>query len=54
MDTGTILYLLVACHHDRAYAILTLGLNLQWGFAGMFNAGIAGFFAIGALWPPRS
>ena len=30
------------------YAILTLGLNLQWGFAGLFNAGIAGFFAIGA------
>src|SRR5262245_44936136 len=30
------------------YAILCLGLNLQWGFAGLFNAGIAGFFAIGA------
>lgn len=29
-------------------AILTLGLNLQWGFAGLFNAGIAGFFAVGA------
>ena len=25
-----------------------LGLNLQWGFTGLFNAGIAGFFAIGA------
>ena len=30
------------------YAVLTLGLNVQWGFAGLFNAGIAGFFAIGA------
>jgi branched-chain amino acid transport system permease protein len=30
------------------YAVLCLGLNLQWGFAGLFNAGIAGFFAIGA------
>ncbi len=30
------------------YAVLCLGLNLQWGFAGMFNAGIAAFFAIGA------
>ena len=30
------------------YAMLTLGLNLQWGFTGLFNAGIAGFFAIGA------
>jgi branched-chain amino acid transport system permease protein len=30
------------------YAILALGLNVQWGFAGLFNAGIAGFFAVGA------
>jgi branched-chain amino acid transport system permease protein len=30
------------------YALLALGLNIQWGFAGLFNAGIAGFFAIGA------
>lgn len=30
------------------YALLTLGLNIQWGFAGLFNVGIAGFFAIGA------
>lgn len=30
------------------YAILALGLNIQWGFAGLFNAGVAGFFAVGA------
>ena len=30
------------------YAVMALGLNVQWGFTGMFNAGIAGFFAIGA------
>jgi len=30
------------------YALLALGLNVQWGFAGLFNAGIAGFFAVGA------
>jgi branched-chain amino acid transport system permease protein len=30
------------------YAILALGLNIQWGFTGLFNAGIAGFYAIGA------
>lgn len=30
------------------YAILALGLNIQWGYSGLFNAGIAGFFAIGA------
>jgi branched-chain amino acid transport system permease protein len=48
MDTGMILYLLSLATMTGLYAILTLGLNLQWGFAGMFNAGIAGFFAIGA------
>ena len=30
------------------YAVLALGLNIQWGFTGLFNAGIAGFFAVGA------
>ncbi|MFN4167875.1 MAG: ABC transporter permease subunit, partial [Pannonibacter phragmitetus] len=30
------------------YALLALGLNIQWGFTGLFNAGIAGFFAVGA------
>ncbi|CCQ73837.1 branched-chain amino acid ABC transporter permease [Magnetospira sp. QH-2] len=30
------------------YAVLTLALNMQWGFTGQFNIGIAGFFAIGA------
>lgn len=30
------------------YAIFTLGLNVQWGYTGLFNIGIAGFFAIGA------
>jgi branched-chain amino acid transport system permease protein len=30
------------------FAIIVLGLNLQWGFTGMFNVGVAGFVAIGA------
>ncbi len=30
------------------YALLSLALNIQWGFTGLFNAGVAGFFAIGA------
>lgn len=30
------------------YGILCLGLNVQWGMTGLFNAGIAGFFAVGA------
>jgi branched-chain amino acid transport system permease protein len=29
-------------------AIACLGLNLQWGFAGLFNVGVAGFIAVGA------
>lgn len=30
------------------YGCLAIGLNVQWGYAGLFNAGIAGFFAVGA------
>ena len=30
------------------YAIFALGLNVQWGYTGLFNIGIAGFFALGA------
>ncbi len=30
-------------------AILALGVNLQWGFAGLFNIGVMGFVALGGL-----
>ena len=30
------------------FALITLGLNLQWGLTGLFNVGVAGFVAIGA------
>ncbi|TMV47916.1 branched-chain amino acid ABC transporter permease, partial [Thioclava sp. BHET1] len=30
-------------------AIMALGVNMQWGYAGLFNIGIAGFFALGGL-----
>ncbi|MEO8857076.1 MAG: branched-chain amino acid ABC transporter permease [Burkholderiaceae bacterium] len=30
------------------YALLCLALNVQWGYGGLFNAGIAGFFGVGA------
>src|SRR6266540_1119173 len=30
------------------FAILALGFNIQWGYTGLFNAGIAGFYLIGA------
>ncbi len=30
-------------------ALIALGLNIQWGYAGLFNAGIMGFVAIAAF-----
>jgi branched-chain amino acid transport system permease protein len=30
------------------FSIIALGLNLQWGFTGLFNVGVAGFVATGA------
>lgn len=32
-------------------AIMALGVNMQWGYAGLFNTGIVGFVALGALAP---
>ena len=47
-SVGFLNYLIALCTMSGIYAVLCLGLNLQWGFAGLFNAGIAAFFAIGA------
>ena len=30
------------------YGVFTLGLNVHWGYTGLFNIGVAGFFALGA------
>ncbi len=30
------------------YGIVVLALNIQWGYAGLFNIGVAGFMAVGA------
>ena len=30
-------------------AVMALGVNIQWGYAGLFNVGIMGFTAIGGL-----
>ena len=45
---GYFLYLMSLLTVGGIYALLALGLNVQWGFAGLFNAGVAGFAAIGA------
>ncbi len=46
---GMLSYLVSFSIMAGIYAILTLGLNTQWGFTGHLNFGIAGFFAIGAF-----
>ena len=45
---GYFLYALSLATFGGIYSMLTLGLNIQLGFTGLFNAGIAGFFVVGA------
>ena len=45
---GIILYAISLLTMGGIYAVMAIGLNLQWGLAGILNIGIAGFFAIGA------
>jgi branched-chain amino acid transport system permease protein len=33
---------------STVFAVIVLGLNLQWGYTGLFNVGVAGFVAVGA------
>jgi branched-chain amino acid transport system permease protein len=40
-------YLVAVATMGGIYAVLALGLNLQWGMTGLLNAGIAGFVAVG-------
>lgn len=40
---------LVILNMGLILAIMALGVNLQWGFAGLFNVGIMGFTALGGL-----
>ncbi len=42
-------YLIAILTFVLIYAILALGLNLQWGFTGLVNLGHVGFFASGSL-----
>ena len=45
---GLFFYLVSLLIAGGIYALLCLALNIQWGMGGLFNAGIAGFFAVGA------
>ena len=45
---GILEYGLFALSFVGIYGILALGLNVQWGMTGLFNIGVAAFFAVGA------
>ena len=45
---GIIAYLVSLAIVAGIYAVFCMGLNIQWGYTGLFNIGIAGFFCIGA------
>ncbi len=45
---GLIAYAIFLLNLVGIYAIMVLGLNMQWGMTGQFNIGVAGFFAVGA------
>lgn len=48
IDTGILTNVALFASFSIVYAVLAIGFNLQWGYTGLFNAGIAGFFLIGA------
>ncbi len=41
-------YLIAMAVSGGIYALMALGVNVIWGFAGMVNLGLVGFFAVGA------
>jgi len=45
---GVVNYLVFFAITAGTYGVLSLALNLQWGYAGLFNIGVAGFYAVGA------
>lgn len=45
---GYLNYFIFFAIQGGIFAILALGLNIQWGYTGLFNIGIAGFYAVGA------
>jgi len=46
--SGIISYITGVAIMAIIYAVFALGLNVHWGYTGLFNIGIAGFFALGA------
>jgi branched-chain amino acid transport system permease protein len=46
--SGIAAYLVFFMTLAGIYAALALGLNMQWGYTGIFNIGVGAFFAVGA------
>ena len=46
--TGLASYLVFFLIQALIFAVVCLGLNLQWGYTGLFNIGVSGFFLVGA------
>lgn len=49
LSRGDLSYLVSFSTMAALYAILTLGLNSQWGYNGHLNFGVVGFFMVGAF-----
>ncbi len=49
LPAGGLSYITTFILMASIYAVLSLGLNVQWGYTGLFNIGIAAFFAVGAF-----
>jgi branched-chain amino acid transport system permease protein len=49
LPAGTISYVVSFVTMASIYSVLSLGLNVHWGYTGLFNIGIAAFFAVGAF-----
>lgn len=45
---GIVTFLAAFAATASIFAIFSLGLNVHWGYTGLFNIGVAGFFAVGA------
>ena len=49
VPAGILAYLVSFAIMASIFSVFSLGLNVQWGYTGLFNIGIAGFFALGAF-----
>jgi branched-chain amino acid transport system permease protein len=49
LPSGVLAYVVSFAIMGSIFAVLSLGLNVQWGYTGLFNIGIAAFFSIGAF-----